>query len=325
MQIINNPSKGIVLEYFMMLKFTKTKLVWIRQFFRNKSGGVLLSTALVAPVLLGFGGLAIDVAFWNIEKRAVQAVADSAAIAGALETLRTGGGPQVTQAAELAAAGNGFQSSSGHTLDVHFPPISGTRAGSSDAVEVVASRTLPLFLAQLFISEAPIVTARAVATVDINDVCVWALDPDARSAIKISGGATVSLNCGVVVNSVDSNALTQNGATSCITATKIKIAGNFSGNCVVPTPLVQVPPVEDPLASLQPPTFGGCDHNGKTLVNGGASATLSPGVYCGNIKIVTSGTVTFEPGLYVLNGAGLDIGAQATVVGNGVSFYLTEN
>lgn len=308
-----------------MLKFTKMNLVRIGRLLGNRSGSVLLYTALSAPVLLGFGGLAVDVAFWNIEKRAVQAVADSAASAGALGTLRSGGGSQVALAAERDAIANGYRSSAGHMLEVHYPPVSGARAGAGDAVEVVASRPLPLFLAQLFFSQAPTVTARAVATAGLNNACVWALHPDAKSALKVAGGANVSLNCGVVVNSVDLDALTQNGTTSCLTAESIKVSGNYTGNCVAPTPLVQVPPVEDPLAALQPPAHGGCDVTSNTTVNGGENVTLSPGVYCGNIKAVSTGHITFEPGLYVLDGAGLDIGAQATASGDGVSFYLTAN
>ena len=101
---------------------------------------------------------------------------------------------------------------------------------------------------------------------------------------------------GIVVNSVDLDALTQSGTTSCLTATKIKITGNFTGNCVNPTPLLPVPPVDDPLAALQPPTVGGCDVNANIVVNGGESVTLTPGVYCGNIKVVSTGSIFFEPG-----------------------------
>ena len=203
--------------------------------------------------------------------------------------------------------------------------MTGKNIGSSDAVEVVASRPLPMFLAQFFIQDAGVVTARAVAVADINDTCVWALHPNAKSALKVAGGANVSLNCGVVVNSSDPDALTQSGTTSCMTATKIKVSGQFSGECVQPTPLTGVKPVEDPLAAMPAPSFAGCDHNGNINVNGGSTVTLSPGVYCGNIKATSTGIINFEPGLYVLNGASLDIGAQASAFGQGVSFFLTEN
>ena len=35
--------------------------------------------------------------------------------------------------------------------------------------------------------------------------------------------------------------------------------------------------------------------------------------------------MNFEPGLYVLDGAGLTVSAQGTATGTGVHFYLTEN
>ena len=60
-----------------MLNLLKLNLVGIRRFLKSKSGSVLVYSALSAPVLLGFGGLAVDAAFWNIEKRAVQAVAEN--------------------------------------------------------------------------------------------------------------------------------------------------------------------------------------------------------------------------------------------------------
>src|SRR3712207_9581637 len=67
----------------------------------------------------------------------------------------------------------------------------------------------------------------------------------------------------------------------------------------------------DPLSSLQPPTYGTCDHPNKVTVDaamassyGGGPVPLSPGVYCGGIEIKANQTVVFEPGLYVLKGIG---------------------
>ena len=61
-------------------------------------------------------------------------------------------------------------------------------------------------------------------------------------------------------------------------------------------------------------------------MSSGQSATLTPGVYCKGIAI--NGDVTFEPGLYVVNGTGIDIQSNADVTNNenasgGVTFYLT--
>src|SRR3546814_14982668 len=58
---------------------------------------------------------------------------------------------------------------------------------------------------------------------------------------------------------------------------------------------------------------------------GGYTRTIQPGVYCSGIYVLGSGRLTFAPGLYVLDGAGLKFSAQSEVVGEGVFFYLTEN
>lgn len=87
-----------------------------------------------------------------------------------------------------------------------------------------------------------------------------------------------------------------------------------------------MPNYGDPLSSLVEPSFGSCDFNAKINVSSGESVTLTPGVYCKGIAI--NGEVVFEPGLYVLDGVGLDIQGNATVTNNenasgGVTFYLT--
>ena len=53
----------------------------------DRSGGVLIYTAIVAPTLLGFTGLSVDVGLWQANKRVVQAAADAAAIAGVLNVF----------------------------------------------------------------------------------------------------------------------------------------------------------------------------------------------------------------------------------------------
>ncbi|MFQ5970764.1 MAG: pilus assembly protein TadG-related protein [Alphaproteobacteria bacterium] len=293
--------------------------------FRDRRGGVLVYTAIALPVLLGTAGLSVDVASWHAHKRIIQSAADSAAVAGALEVLRTGGNNQIQQAAQLDAADNGYSAAQGDTITVNYPPTTGSRAGALNSVEVIVQRPLPLFLAGLFLDAPPAAFARAVAVADINDTCVWALDRTSRSAVTVSGGAQVNFQCGMLVNSDDPEALTQTGETSCLRAKKVKVVGGFDGNCIVPGPWTAASPVEDPLEALQPPAYSGCDHTSKYKVNGGDSITLSPGVYCGDIEVLSNGSVTFEPGVYVLDSAGLKIAAQANVTGTGVTFYLSDN
>jgi hypothetical protein len=324
---------GVGLAALLDLEPTKSSVpqrlahIWrdlLSRLHRDRSGVVAVATTLSMTALLGIAGLSTDVGVWYASKRTVQSAADSAALAGALETLRTGEVATVVQAAERDAIINGFDATAGDIIRVNRPPLSGPNMGDATAVEVVIEHPAPLFFAKFFLDAPVTVASRAVAVADINDTCVWGLDRSARAAVEVSGSAQVAIACGIMVNSDDAEALTQDGS-SCLTATRIKVVGSYNGDCVAPNPKTGAAPASDPLETLAPPDHGGCDHPGKVVVAGGSSATLSPGVYCGGISIVSDSTVTFESGLYVLDGGGLSIGAQATATGADVSFFLTQN
>jgi hypothetical protein len=76
------------------------------------------------------------------------------------------------------------------------------------------------------------------------------------------------------------------------------------------------------MANVQPPSYGACDHTGRVLVSGESNYVLTPGVYCGGI-LLSSSTVTFSPGVYILRGGGLSVESGSHITGNGVSFYNT--
>jgi Flp pilus assembly protein TadG len=291
----------------------------------DRGGGVFIYTAIVAPFLLGFAGLSVDVGIWYANQRLAQAAADSGAMAGALEVLRSSANSTaITNAANTDSANNGFSAANGDTVTVNFPPQSGAFTSNAEAVEVIISRPARSFLSQLAFEGTTTITARAVARAGANDICVWSLNPSDSGALSVSGNAQVNLGCGVLANSTDAGALTQNGS-SCLNATQVKVAGNSSGACISPQPVTGVSPVADPLASMPPPGYGSCDYSSNITVNSSNPRTLSPGTYCGNIRVNANGQLTLQPGLYVLNGAGLTVAGQGSMSGTDVSFYLTEN
>ncbi len=296
----------------------------LTRLLHDTDGGVTTYAALVLPLLVGAVGLSVDVASWHVNQRTVQSATDSAAVAGALEIMRSGDDPAILTAATSDATYNGYEPGLGDTISVNHPPSSGIATGAADSVEIIVQRSAPIFFSSLFLGGPVDMSARAVARVEINDTCVWALNPTARGAIKVAGGAQVNMGCGVIANSVDDESLSQDGG-ACLTSTKIKLAGGYNGSCINPQPLTNVTPVNDPLSSLQPPSYGACDHTAKTKINSGENVTLSPGVYCGSIEVLADGIVNFEPGQYVLDGAGLTVSAQGTATGSDVHFYLSEN
>ncbi len=299
---------------------------WFRALTGDRSGGVLIYTAIVAPTLLGFTGLSVDVGLWQANKRVVQAAADAAAIAGVLEIKRTNSTGLIQEAAERDAAANGYDPADGDVLIFSHPPQSGVAICDMSGVVVVIQRSASTFFSRLLMPSMVTVSARAVARVDVDNTCIWSLNPTMRSALKVAGGAQVQLGCGILVNSNDPEALTQSGS-SCLDALILKVAGGYAGDCLNPNPLTGARQISDPLANLPKPSYieGVCDHESKIVVNSGETLTLSPGVYCGDIDILSNGQVDFLPGVYILDGAGLKVSAQSAVFGSEVSFYLSAN
>ncbi len=297
----------------------------LARLLRDSVGSVLVYAAIAAPVLIGAAALSVDIGLWYANKRLAQSAADSAALAGSLEVIRSGGDASLISAIALSnAATNGFTTGRGDTITVNYPPASGPNVGSTVAVEVIVSRPGRRLLSQVLFGGNTNIVARAVATADINNSCVWALNPSSPSSLRVSGNAQVLLNCGILINSASATGLFQSGS-GCIEASVIKVVGGYSVACADPNPLAGVTAFQDPLAALPAPTYGACDFSANITVNGGDTRRLTPGTYCGKIKVSANGTLEFDPGLYVLDGAGLDVSGQGTVTGTDVSFYLTQN
>ena len=309
------------------LKLLELVPAWTAACLRSDRGAAMVYFALALPAFVGAGGLAVDVASWYSTKRILQPGVDAAAYAAALDLARQGldQAPDITsmQAVAADAAGrNGISTA----VTVNLPPLTGPAAGDPQAVEVIVTELAPLYFTGLFLAAAPPITARAVAKAVVSDACVWTLHPSAKGALTVSGSAEVDLDCGVVVNSSHADAAIDQGGSSCLSATAISVAGGYSGSCVSPEPEVSTPNYGDPLSSLEEPSVGGCDHNSKVSVSSGQSVTLTPGIYCKGISI--NGEVVLQPGLYVLNGGGLDVQSNAVITNaenafGGVTFYLT--
>ena len=295
----------------------------LSRLWKGRAGGVLVYFAIAAPVLIGLAGASIDVGLWYANKRLAQSAVDSAALAGALELRRTDETDadaihaDVETAVNLDAAINGYSAGNGDTIVVD--------TSNSPRVAVTITRPVPGLLSQVVFTEPTNVAARAVAQADVNDSCIWSLNPSTSGAVTVQGTANVNLGCGVIANSSSGAGINENG-TGCLTATEIKVVGSTGGDCINPTAGTGIDPIDDPLAALEAPSYTPCSGGGPpTNLGGGGDYVLSPGIFCTNLSITTSGTVTFNPGLYIFDTAAWNIGGSTTVVGTDVSFYFTEN
>src|SRR5215475_876487 len=92
---------------------------------RSPKGNVALLFALLTPMAIGGAGLATEVGVWYHRRLQLQAAADAAAYAAAVD-LRAGAAQDAFTAEALAAAkASGYDASQG-TLTVNWPPTSGT-------------------------------------------------------------------------------------------------------------------------------------------------------------------------------------------------------
>jgi Flp pilus assembly protein TadG len=295
----------------------------LTKLWRDRAGGMFVYAAIAAPVMIGAAGLSVDVGLWYANKRLIQSAVDSAAIAGALELRRSNGDTtSIANVVNADALLNGFSAADGDTIVVD--------ASTSPLVEVTITRGVPGLLSQVVFTETTNVQARAVARADVNDSCIWSLNPTEAAAINVVGSADVTLGCGMLANTSDPDGIWKEGS-GCLAASEFKVAGGYddtlnSGCTLNPVPQTSIPPVDDPLASLPAPSYTNCVGGGPPVnLSGTADYTVAAGEHCTNINITTSGTVTFEPGIHIFDGAALNIQGGSTVEGSEVFFYWSEN
>lgn len=292
----------------------------------TQRGFVLITMLLSTVLLLAFLGLAVDVGYIELVKVRMQTAADAAALGG-VQDLRMNGSANISTAAKADSALNGFTDGVGSvTVTVNHPPLSGSYTTDPTAIEVIVSKSVATFFMQALGVSTATVRARSVARQGSGTSCLYTLDPSMSGAFSASGGASVNSHCGIEVASNNARALTASGGAS-ITATSVDIAGSYQvsgGASVSPAPVTGISPPSDPLSYLSPPSIAGCTYGTNQYnVSGGATRTLNPGVYCRGISISGGSHVTFNAGMYVLNGGGLSISGGSSVSGTGVTFFNT--
>lgn len=185
-----------------------------------EDGQVLAMSVLFMVVLLGAGGLALDVGIQTVQRRSAQAAADAAALAGAAELTGQAVNPTAAQvtaaitAATTEATNNGFTNGvSGVTVTVNSPPTTTGTPHYNDihSVEVIIRKNSQnFFLGVLPSPPARYASGRSVATgfgSYTTNPTIALLDPHLPEALDvgITGAAASPINITVdgplVVNS----------------------------------------------------------------------------------------------------------------------------
>lgn len=292
----------------------------VKSSFSNRRGAVLVLVAVFVVGLMSLLALVVDGGAITHQRRMAQTAADAGALAGAIEIYRSRP-DSIVASARGESQRNGFtHGSGGVTVAVTNPTTSGTFVGPG-FVEVIVTKTMPLSFGAVIQWPLFTIRARGVAGIAPSLACLILLEPLAPSALSVKSGSVTAQDCAIAVNSTSSSAFVTPGQGS-VSASSISVTG---GPATAPggstgTYFSGAPPMADPLSYLTMPSVGACNGAYGAYQDYGG-ATLSPGVYCGGISIDHS-TVTFQPGLYILAGGGLDF-KHATVTGNGVTFVNT--
>jgi len=296
---------------------------------RDRSGGALVVAGILLPAVIGFAGLGVDLTHWYAERRAMQNMADGAAIAATHAVMSGANQTAVRTAAEEGATRNGWNTAEGYQLQVFAPPEGGMYPGLTRAAEVRVGRSVPLYFFGALGLNPVEVTARATgAGVNNGPQCIIALDHTADRAITFTGDASVTLGCGVASNSSSHQSIYIAGEATLVANPAQAFGDIYVGsNATLITESPVQPysqrvddPYDDVIMPVSPTT---CSQTNFWAKSGDSYVTppLQPGRYCGGLRI--SGTADLAPGVYIVADGDFVIGAEAVVSGDGITIVLT--
>ncbi len=156
------------------------------------------------------------------------------------------------------------------------------------------------------------------STITVRDnIGLLVLDPSGSGALTVSGNAGITVNNhgAVVVNSTNAAAAILSG-TGGVSASDIDVTGGtkVTGGGKFSGPIGHETPTADPIALPLPPAIGplfpAVNYNGTTTL------TLSPGTYVGGIHNKGPGNIVLSPGIYYLQGGGLQVSGNGSLTGN---------
>jgi hypothetical protein len=286
----------------------------------SQRGQTLPFVGMVLFVLVGMTSLAVDVGYLRYQQRVQQSAADSAALAGAAEVQYST--TSASSAAAADAAKNGFQDGVNDTTVSINPNYSSTYTGTSPAVEVQITKKYPRFFAAVFGNGKDAIATRAVARLtDLNPYCLYQLGTGV--APNFSSMTFNGHYCGIVMNG---NA---NFNSARIDAAVIGYSGDTpatTGATFVEAQPTRSLPAQDPCQRIpgcaylanNPPSNTNC-----TQAQGSQGSTVYLNGGCYNGMSLSKSNVVFNPGVYVLSSGSYNFN-QATLYGNGVTFYIED-
>ncbi|MDP4594083.1 MAG: pilus assembly protein [Beijerinckiaceae bacterium] len=291
-----------------------------RSFANHKSGSVAMIFAISFPVFLGASALALDYAEANRYRTRLQMAADTAVLASAREL--TLGNKDLTV---LKAVAQNFMESSGGKV-AEGATMDLTLDAKAGKITLDLEKVWTPFFAHYFSSRINPVKISATARVhSTGALCFVGLAPTGKAVVHLDDKAQlVAKNCGFYSNSNDPDGFTIDKS-GLLSAKFVCSAGGIKSDKsaeLTPTPIVDCPPIKDPLEGRPTPPVGPCVATKLEIKD--EVKTLSPGNYCGGLTVSGSSMVTLNPGVYVISGGKLTVTDTTSIKGENVGFFFTE-
>ena len=281
-----------------------------RRFGRDRRGGVITLAAIGLPVLaIGVAG-AVEIAEVSSARTKMQTYVDSAAMTGAREYMVDQSSATEERTRVVA---DGFAT----PLRPRWTVTSTvTTSAATGAVTVTQAGWRPSMFGSLLPPGGFRVGATATAASTARKpLCVLALRTGMPDVLTLGGSSSISASDCLVQSDSD---LVASGAAA-VRAGAVRTVGAATG-AISPAPVTDAPPVADPFAALPINVPAGCTDLVVNLLGG--TVTLNPGVHCGSVALVGSGTLKLNPGEHYFVGGSLSLLGNTEIVGTDVVIIL---
>ncbi len=305
----------------------------LRLFHSETNGNLTVIFALALIPMVGAVGAAVDYSQANSMKSSMQAATDAAAL-GLVSQAAT------LTSTQISSTANSYFLANFNRPNATSVTVSASYNSQTTTLTINASaNSSTTFLAAMGIHNVS-VTTRSAATMAAKSwpICVMVTDPTSSHTLRTDNTAQINFNnCMVQVNTDNWDAV-EAASTSSITSTN-------GDNCFVgDIHFGNITPPKDPTCRMFPDPFAaytmpasastcnygwigpGAPHGQPPAMNVTANnTTLSPGTYCQGLTANNVSNVTFNPGVYIINGGLLKIQGPAgytNVTAPGVTFLL---
>ena len=291
----------------------------LRRFSTDQAGNVTIIFGLALIPIIGFVGASVDYSRANSARAAMQSAVDATALALAKDAGHLSSDELEAQASQRFSA----LFTRPETINVH---VNAAYTPQEQSVTVSAEGSIRSTVLQTLGFGQFEISTRSKATYSYDGLgCVLALDPKGSGAATAQGSAIVNLKgCSLYDDSSNATALIAGGSAK-ISALSVGVVGGISGIASIATTngvRTGMTAVADPYVDVKLPPFSGCDQRN---FSSHTAVTINPGVYCGGMQLNANANVTLKPGLYYLDGGGLQVNGGATLTGDGVTLVFTSS